>query len=640
MSSIFSFLYSCCAPKPEVRDSGAFKRVAVVGTPNCGKTALFNALTGSKQRVANYSGVTVERKEGIFTPHIHLIDLPGTISLVAHSPDEEITRDVILARRADEAPMDAILCVGDATNLKPTLRLVMELKSVGLPILLVVNMMDVADAHGHQMNLQKLANALGVPVTSSVAVRKGGTALTAQALNDLMDKLAASDIVSRPNPHWAEPSTPQLREWSQKADQILTSVLVANRSPSALSNKIDNIVLHPMWGLLVLLGVLFAMFQALFAWATPVMDLMKSGFDGLGELAKTQVSNPLLQSFITDGLIGGVGGVLVFLPQILLLFIFIILLEDFGYMARAAFLMDRVMGKTGLHGRAFIPLLCSVACASPGIMASRTIANPKDRITTILVAPFMPCSARLPVYTLVISAMIPNTTLWGFVGLQGLVMFCLFAVGIMTGLFMAFVFKRGIFKGVMEPLLLSLPNYKIPNWQSVFFGIWQRAMMFLKRAGTIILFVSILLWAALTFPMQASGLVEIGKSYAGMLGQFLAPIMKPIGFSWEMTLSLIPAMAAREVAVATLGTIYAIGSHATEASEALGAALHAKWSLASALSYLTWFIFAPQCFSTLVVVKNETGKWKWPLFMFTYMMAMAYVASFIVYHIAAALLNS
>lgn len=639
------------ARQSSAHDKGKALSIALVGTPNCGKTALFNALTGSHQKVANYAGVTVERKEGEVEIAgvagseggliVKLIDLPGTMSLRARSPDEAVTRDVVLGRRADQARPDLIVCVGDAMNLRPTLRLVLELKRTGIPLILTVNMIDIAKARGRQIDLDALSRVLDVPVVTSVAVRRGGTAHLLAAIAGRIGHVSSSRDSShggvRNAEDWSEPSADQIRAWHVEAEQILKSIVVVAGEPPRATWAIDKIVLNPVCGLLLLLTVLFLMFQAVFTGAAPLMDLIDNGFKSLGAWIGETLPDGYLKGLLVDGVIAGVGSVLVFLPQIVILFTCIIFLEDFGYMARAAFLMDRLMGRVGLHGRAFIPLLSSFACAIPGIMATRTIENPRDRLATIMIAPFMTCSARVPVYTLIVSAMIPDRFFGGVVSLRGLVMFGLYACGILGGLGVAMALKRTVLRAPPEPLMLALPDYKMPGWRNIGYGVWMRASMFLKRAGTIIFAMAILLWFMATFPAPPEGATgpAIDYSFAGQLGHFLAPLMAPIGFNWQMTLSLIPAMAAREVAVATLGTIYAVsGADDGATAASLGGVLGQSWSLATALAYLVWFVFAPQCLSTLAVVKRETNGLRWPIAMFLTMTAMAYAAAYATYHIA------
>jgi ferrous iron transport protein B len=611
-------------------------RFALVGTPNSGKTALFNALTGSRQKVANYPGVTVERKAGVFqtaSGHtVNLLDLPGTYSLRGRSPDEEITRDVVLGRLASETAPDLLLCVADATNLRVAIRLVIELKQVGRPILLVLNMIDIARRRGIDINLEKLSAELGVPVVTSTAVRRGGT----EELLRRLDEMAAGAANKSVESTWQTPTTSDLRASQREADRIIKAAVGLPSRPDTVTGRVDAVLLHPVAGLLILLALLFVMFQAVFAWAKPLMDLIAAGFDWLGVLAHDALPDGLLQSFIQNGVLSGVGSVVVFLPQILILFLFILLLEDLGYMARAAFLMDRIMGGAGLHGRAFIPLLSSFACAIPGIMATRVIDNKRDRLTTILVAPLMTCSARIPVYTLIISAFIPDRQVWGFVGLQGLVMFGLYAAGIFSALGVSFVANHFFWReNTTPPFMLELPDYKLPRVRSISIGLYTRAMMFLKRAGTTIFSMMVMIWFLASFPRPPEGGTgpAIDYSFAAVIGKWLEPLTAPVGFNWQINVALIPGMAAREVAVASLGTVYAIEG-GKEAAEQIGQVLANKWSLATALALLVWYIFAPQCASTLAVIKRETGSWKWMFVTFGYMLTLAYIGAFITYQIA------
>jgi len=612
---------------------------ALVGTPNSGKTALFNALTGSRQKVANYPGVTVERKEGIIqTPagnRVNLIDLPGTYSLRGRSPDEEITRDIVLGRLASEARPDLLLCVADATNLRLALRLVIELKQVGRPMMLVLNMIDIARRRGIEIDLDRMSRELGVPVVTSIAVRKGGTEELTRRMDQMVAKFAGPAAVST----WKPPSAADLRAAQREADRVIAAAVGMPTQPDTLTAKVDAVLLHPIAGLAILLCVLFVMFQAVFAGAKPLMDLISNGFGGLGMLMHDVLPAGLLQSFIQNGVISGVGNVIVFLPQILILFLFILLLEDVGYMARAAFLMDRIMGGAGLHGRAFIPLLSSFACAIPGIMATRVIDNRRDRLTTILVAPLMTCSARIPVYTLIISAFIPDQQIWGWFGLQGLVMFGLYTAGIFSALAVSFVINHFLWReGSTPPFMLELPDYKLPRLRSIALGMYTRAMMFLKRAGTTIFSMMVLIWFLASFPRPPAGAIApaIDYSLATMIGRWIEPVLAPVGFNWQISVALVPGMAAREVAVAALGTVYAIEG-GKEAAEQIGQMLATKWSLATALALLVWYIFAPQCASTLAVIKRETGSWKWMAVTFGYMLALAYLAAFVTYNVAVSL---
>jgi ferrous iron transport protein B len=613
--------------------------LALVGTPNSGKTSLFNALTGSRQKVANYPGVTVERKQGSFvTPlgrQVSLVDLPGTYSLRGRSPDEEITRDVVLGRTPGEAVPDLVLCVADSTNLRLTIRLVLELKSTGRPLMLVLNMFDIATRRGVTVDVARLSEALGVPVVTSIAVRKGGTA-------DLLrrtDEISAQAPVPLQQNLWQPLTVAGLRATQRQADRIIAATISLPTKPDTWTARIDAVVLHPVAGLAILALILFVMFQAVFAWAQPLMDLLSAAFTALGQLVHDTLPAGLLQSFLQNGVISGVGSVIVFLPQIIIIFLFILLLEDFGYMARAAFLMDRIMGGAGLHGRAFIPLLSSFACAIPGIMATRVIDNRRDRLTTILIAPLMTCSARIPVYTLIISAFIPARQIGGWVNLQGLVMFGLYAAGIASALGVSFVIKFFMLRDYAPaPFMLELPDYKLPRAGSIAIGIYTRAKMFLQRAGTTIFSMMVLIWFLASFPLPPAGATDpaINYSFAAMIGKALEPLLMPIGFNWQIAVALIPGMAAREVAVAALGTVYAIEG-GKEAADQIGQVLATKWSLATALSLLAWYIFAPQCASTLAVIRRETGSWKWMAVTFGYMLALAYAASLATYNIAYAL---
>lgn len=611
-------------------------RVALVGNPNSGKTALFNALTGAHQKVANYAGVTVERKEGLIRAAsgrtMSVLDLPGTYSLRARSPDEEVTRDAVLGRLAGETPPDVVVCVADATNLRLVLRLILELKAVGRPMVLALNMYDIAQRQGLRIDLERLGAELGVPIITTVATRKRG-------IDDLIvaieDRAAVAAVTES---QWHSPDAAELRTAAREAERIMKVCVRPPERPDTLTGKIDAVLLHPVGGLLILMALLFVMFQAVFSWAAPLMDGIEAGIGWLGSLVATVLPDGLLQSLIVDGIISGVGSVLVFLPQILILFLFIIALEDFGYMARAAFLMDKIMGGAGLHGRAFIPLLSSFACAIPGVMAARVIDSKRDRLTTILVAPLMTCSARIPVYTLIIAAFIPNETVWGFANLQGLVMFGLYAAGIVSALLVSLVIRKVFWRGAVEPFMMELPTYKTPDLKSVGFNLWLRAKIFLNRAGRIILPAVIILWVLATFPYppENATLPAIDYSFAGMLGRALEPIFAPIGFNWQMVIALIPGMAAREVAVAALGTTYAIAD-AENATGLLATTLASHWSLATALSFLAWYIFAPQCVATLGVVRRETNSLKWTWIMIGYMFGLAYLASLLTYHVAVAL---
>jgi ferrous iron transport protein B len=525
--------------------------------------------------------------------------------------------------------------VADSTNLRLTIRLVLELKRTGRPLLLVLNMYDIATRRGVTVELARLSELLGIPVVTSIAVRKGGTSELLQKTDEIAEQ---NPILPQEN-RWRPLSVTELRATQREADRIIATTVSLPARPDTWTARIDAVVLHPVAGLAILGLILFVMFQAVFAWAQPLMELLSHAFAALGQLVHDTLPAGLLQSFIQNGVISGVGSVIVFLPQIVIIFLFILLLEDFGYMARAAFLMDRIMGGAGLHGRAFIPLLSSFACAIPGIMATRVIDNRRDRLTTILIAPLMTCSARIPVYTLIISAFIPAEQLWGWVDLRGLVMFGLYAAGITSALGVSFLIKFFMLRDYAPaPFMLELPDYKMPRARSIAIGVYSRAKMFLQRAGTTIFSMMVLIWFLASFPTPPAGAEDpaINYSLAAMIGTALAPLFAPLGFNWQIVVALIPGMAAREVAVAALGTVYAIEG-GKEAAEQIGEVLSTKWSLATALSLLAWYIFAPQCASTLAVIRRETGSSKWMALTFAYMFALAYAASLVTYNIAIAL---
>ncbi len=623
-------------------DGDRLARIALVGFPNCGKTTLFNTLTGSRQKTANYPGVTVERKSGLLrTPvgrAVEVIDLPGSYSLRARSPDEAVTRDVVLGRQAQEALPDAIVCVTDATNLGQHLRLLLELRQLGRPLILALNMMDLAQKRGCQISTEALSRQLGIPVVTTVAMRKSGV----QGLLGQIDALLRQTPVAGRTTTaegWVEPSPEALRAYHREVEGLLREAVIQEGAPERLTRQVDRVLLHSVAGPLILLGILFLMFQAVFSWAEAPMDWIDGGMASLQQWLSANMADSLLKSLLVDGIVAGVGGVVIFLPQILILFLFILLLEDSGYMTRAAFLMDRLMSGVGLNGRAFIPLLSSFACAIPGIMAARTIAHPLDRLTTILIAPLMTCSARLPVYVLLIAAFVPSTTVWGGVGLQGLVMFGLYATGIVGALAVAGVLRLTLLRGGRQPLLMELPSYKWPSPANVLLGLLERARIFIRRIGTIILGVMVVLWFLASFPGAPEGAAEpaIYYSFAGLIGRGLEPLLAPIGFNWQIAIALVPGLAAREVAVAALGTVYAMSGDEGQVVESLAATLAQDWTLATALALLAWYVFAPQCLATLAAARRETNSWRWPAFMFVYLMVLAYVAAFITYRVALAL---
>ncbi len=614
--------------------SAASLRIALVGNPNCGKTALFNQLTGGRQKVANYAGVTVERKEGRFTAPsgrvLQLLDLPGAYSLSATSPDEQITRDVCLGSYPGEPAPDLIVCVADATNLRLHLRFVLEVRQLGRPVVLALNMSDTARRRGIVIDVAGLQQRLGLPVVETVAIRRGGAqALIAQVDQMLPLPTLAPTAVSASN---ADLHT-QVRE-------LLAASVQMPRATSALDDALDRWALHPVFGLAILGALMFLIFQAVFSWAEPVMEAVQLGMTGLGALLTQALpAGSALHSLLNDGIFAGLGAVLVFLPQILILFAFILVLEESGYLPRAAFLLDRLMFKAGLTGRAFIPLLSSFACAVPGIMATRSITDPRDRLTTILVAPLMTCSARLPVYTLLIAAFIPQRTVGFVFNLQGVVLFSLYVFGIVGALVVATVIKRLRRDKSEHALLMELPSWRLPHLRDVALGLWERTLIFLRRVGGIILALTVLLWFLSSFPAPPAGAIgpAIDYSLAGRLGHLLQYVFAPIGFNWQICIALVPGMAAREVAVSALGTVYAMsGSDAALATQ-LGTVIAQQWSLATAFSLLVWYVFAPQCMSTLAVIRRETNSWRYVAISAGYMFALAYAASFVTFQIASAL---
>lgn len=609
-------------------------RIALVGNPNCGKTALFNQLTGGRQKVANYAGVTVERKEGRFVAPsgrvLQLLDLPGTYSFDAASPDEQITRDVCEGRYPGEPAPDLIVCVADATNLRLHLRFVLEVKRLGRPVVLALNMMDTARRRGIVIDVLELQRRLGVPVVETIAVRRGGA-------KALIERVDGEVPVAAP----AQPDDPASRsDLHAQVRALMAATVTMPRATDALDDAIDRWALHPIFGLGILAVLMFLIFQAVFSWAQPIMDAIEAGVGTLGTWVTAALpAHSALHSLLNDGIFAGLGAVLVFLPQILILFLFILVLEESGYLPRAAFLLDKLMFKAGLTGRAFIPLLSSFACAIPGIMATRSITDPRDRLTTILVAPLMTCSARLPVYTLLIAAFIPHRTVWGVFNLQGVVLFTLYVAGIVSALAVAFVIKRFRKDKSEHALLMELPSYRLPNVRDVALGLWERAKIFLKRVGGIILALTVILWFLSSFPGPPPGASgpAIDYSLAGRLGHALHYVFAPIGFNWQICIALVPGLAAREVAVSALGTVYAMSGSDDTIANQLGPLIAHQWSLATALSLLAWYVFAPQCMSTLAVIRRETNSWRNVAITAGYLFGLAYLASLLTYQIARAL---
>jgi ferrous iron transport protein B len=607
--------------------------VALVGNPNAGKSALFNALTGARQKVGNYPGVTVERHAGRLVLDdgrlIELVDLPGTYSLTPSSPDERVTRDTVLGQQAGERIPAALIVVVDASNLDNHLRFAMELIALGRPVVIALNMVDLAERDGLTIDIPALAQTLGVPVIPTVAVRRRGLSELKAAVDQVMRTPASA-------PH-TELHEPTLAERQRHARRIAKSVTVESGTARHITEAIDRVVLHPVAGWVIFIALMFMMFQAVFTLASVPADLIDGGITSLQDAVKAAMPDSILRSLITDGILAGVGAVVVFLPQIVILFAFILILEASGYMVRAAFLMDWLMSKVGLSGRAFIPLLSSFACAIPGIMATRTIDDPKDRLTTILIAPLMTCSARLPVYAVIIAAFIPPVSIGPGIGLQGLVLFALYAAGIVGALVAALLLRRTVTKGAAQGFMMEMPKYQWPRLGDLLIGLWQRAWAFLKRAGTIIALTTIILWALLSFPRATNPADQINQSIAGRIADGLAVVVRPIGFDRDIALALIPAMAAREVAVSALATVNAIDTpDEGQRDQSLAQSLRSKWSLATALAFLAWFVFAPQCISTIAVVRRETNGWKWPGFMLLYLFSLAYVAAGTTYWVARA----
>jgi ferrous iron transport protein B len=621
------------------------RRIALVGAPNCGKTALFNRLTGSRAKVANYAGVTVERKEGAFVGIqrqflYRVMDLPGTYSLTPSSLDEAITRDAVIGRLQGETPPEVIVCVLDATNLRMSLRLALELRRLAIPMVVALNMSDLAHRRGFKLDAAALARELGVPVVETVAVRSGGDSALIGALDGL--------VIGKPRESFqlSEDSSEQITATQRESRRILAAIGYVEPLRDRALARVDSIVMNPVLGPALLAVLLFLVFQAVFACSKAPVDWITEGITTLGSWVQGVMPAGPLRSLLVDGVIAGAGSVLVFLPQILMLFFFILVLEDSGYLPRAAFLLDRLMGGVGLSGRSFIPLLSSFSCAIPGIMATRTIPNLRDRLATILLAPMMTCSARLPVYALIIGAFIPSRSL-GIFNLQGLVLFLLYVMGVVGALLVALVMKRATLRSTYQPLLMELPEYHWPNIRNLLTGLWERTQIFVSRVGTIILALMVVVWFLSTYPAPPAGALgpPIRYSFAGMLGAGLQHVFAPIGFNWQISIALVPGFAAREVVVAALGTVYSLSSGAFSGSSsgagagietALTPMIAGGWSLATALSLLAWYVFAPQCLSTLVTVRRETNSWRYPLIMTGYLFALAYAAAFVTYRIAVA----
>ena len=609
--------------------------LALLGNPNCGKTALFNLLTGSRQKVANYAGVTVERKEGRFIlasgKSLRILDLPGAYSLYPRSLDEQVTCNVLLGRAEGEKRPDLVLCVLNATNLRRNLRLVLAAKRLGLPCVVLLNMSDIAKRNGLKILSADLAEELGLPVIPTIGVNVRG-------VDDLRLYLEGLDWRNLPaQATEINALTNYTVTDNQRVQQILEKLSLHELVPDVLADRLDRILLQPIFGPMILVALLFFIFQAVFSWATMPMEAIKWAIEAAASFLSSHMPDSWLRSLLINGILAGLGGVLVFLPQILILFFFILILEESGYLPRAAFLLDRLMATVGLSGRSFIPLLSSFACAIPGIMATRSISNPRDRLVTILITPMMTCSARLPVYALLISAFIPNQKLWAGLDLQGLVLFFLYLVGIVGAMAVAWILKHFTSKQFqVHALMMELPSFHLPRLSNLLMSLWQRCAIFLRRVGGVIFVLTVALWALSSFPAPPPNAIgtPIEYSIAGMLGKALAVLFQPIGFNWQISIALVPGLAAREVVVSSLATVYALSAANNTSNEALIPLISQAWSLATALSLLAWFVFAPQCLSTIAAVKRETGGWKIPLIMLSYLFALAYLASFVTYQIA------
>ncbi|NJR77656.1 ferrous iron transporter B [Sphingomonas sp. 36D10-4-7] len=606
----------------------------MVGNPNAGKSALFNALTGARQKVGNYPGVTVERHSGRIALDdgrpVELVDLPGAYSLDPSSPDERVTRDVVTGAQAGERLPDALVVVVDASNLDNHLRFALQLIALGLPVVVALNMVDLAERDGLVLDPAALERELGVPVVATVAVRRRGLdelreRLTRTVTGEKVRRLTTSDGSIEDD----------IVTLQRRARQISAAATVSETPVRRWNHALDAVALHPVFGPVLLVALLFVMFQAVFSWSEAPIGWIEGGIAWIDDGVRAVMPDSILRSAITDGVIAGVGAVIVFLPQILILFLFILVLEASGYMVRAAFLMDRMMAGVGLSGRAFIPLLSSFACAVPGIMATRTIDDEKDRLTTILIAPLMTCSARLPVYTIIIGAFIPARQVLPGVGLQGLVLLGLYLMGIAGAFVAALALRRTVTKGESSGFMMEMPKYQMPRLRDVGLGLWSRTEIFLKRAGTIIALTTVVLWLLLSFPRAPAGQSQVDHSVAGRIAGGIEVVVAPIGFNRDIALALIPAMAAREVAVAAIGTVYAVDDP-EQGERTIVENLQRRWTLPTALAFLMWFVFAPQCISTIAVTRRETNGWRWPLFMVGYLFATAYVMAGITYWLAVA----
>lgn len=611
------------------------RHLAIVGSPNCGKSSIFNALTGANQRVGNFPGITVEKKTGKHISEdfeLEVIDLPGLYSLDTRTLDERISKSIILQKDLLARPLDGLIVVVDATNLEKSLYLLMELKSLEIPMVVSLNLWDLAIKRNQSIDLKELSELLGMPVVATSARNLTG-------IKELVDEIKKLPVLDRTVKH-IDPQhfrkLENIKNNFNEIDSILSKVVKRKIDPDNLTEKIDRYILSPFWGIIILITVLTVMFQAIFEWAGPFSDLIESGVTWLAEFVKANISNGLLSSLLADGIISGVGSVFVFLPQIIFLFLFILILEDIGYLGRAALMMDGIMRRLGLPGKAVVPLLSSHACSIPGIMAARTIDNEKDRLVTMLVAPITTCSARIPVFTLLIASIFPDIKVLGFLNLRGLAMLGMYLFSIVSSLLMAYVLKRTVVTGTASNLLLELPGYRFPSLKSVILSIFQRVKVFVKKAGTIILALSVVIWFLVTFPRQDNGESMIENSYAAKIGKTFTPVFSPIGFDWRLTTALIPSMGAREVVVSTLGTVLAVEGEEGDGhfENDFTQKVVQNFGVPSLLSLLIWFVFAPQCIAMIAIFKRESGSRKWTTFMVVYTFTLAYVGSFITYKIS------
>jgi len=614
--------------------------VGLVGLPNSGKSSLFNALTGNRQRIANFPGITVEKKLGTVKEddfNFTVMDLPGLYTLDAISLDEKISRDYILNKKTEEV-LDLIILVVDATNLKKSIYLALQLKEIGQKFIMALNMSDLAEKRGQKINLDKFSSELnGVRIIPTVAIENRGISELIKAVKS-EENSKKSELNVDHNFQKEIKDTNYIKEKFNRVDEILKKIIIQKINFDSLTDKIDSVVLHPIFGPIVLMTLLILMFQLLFSWSDPFMGMIETFFEYLAGLVTSITSEGYVRSLLNDGIIAGVGGILVFLPHIIFLFIIINFLEGIGYLGRAAFLLDFLMRKLGLPGKAVVPLLSSHACAIPGIMSARIIENHFQRLITMMVSPLTTCSARLPVYTLLIGVIVPNEKVFGFLGMPGLTLFGLYMFGILSAFAVAFIAKKTFAPSAPTYLLMELPPYRFPKISTILKNAFQKGWVFVKKAGSVILVLSILIWGLTTFPNAPEDATEpaIHYSYAAKIGHTFEPIFRPLGFDWKITTALIPSFGAREILVAAMGTVYAIDGDDTEDEGFimnLSNTLRSEYSLGTLMALLIWFVFSPQCIATFGVLRKETNSIKMPLIFGGYTLAMAYFFSFVTYHL-------